>query len=116
MNMRRLAGLVLAIGLLMMPTTVGAQMRGMGRITGTVTDGSGAPLADVKITARMAGFSGVIDATSDDHGTWALGGIARGEWDVVFEKSGYAPTRAKVTLQAELSRIPPIAITLRKAS
>jgi hypothetical protein len=50
MNMRRLAGLVLAIGLLMMPTTVGARRRAADRPTCRVTQGSGAP---GNVTARQ---------------------------------------------------------------
>ena len=30
--------------------------------------------------------------------------MARGEWDVVFEKDGYAPRKAKVSLTVELAR------------
>jgi hypothetical protein len=52
MNLRRLAGLVLAIGLLMMPTTVGARRRAVDRPTCRVTNDSGAPHSGVKIAPR----------------------------------------------------------------
>jgi len=110
-------GLVCAAALLAStPIDVGAQMRGLGRIAGKVTDEAGAPLGGVSIRAKLAGYSGEIESTSDDSGAWAVSGLARGEWDVSFEKPGYVPRRAKVTLPVELARVPPVNIALRKAS
>ena len=36
-----------------------AQFRGLGRVTGTVTDESGSPLRDVSIHATLAGKDGI---------------------------------------------------------
>lgn len=96
-------------------TAADAQLRGMGRIQGTVVDETGAPLTDVVIKATLPGSAGSLDATSDKKGEWSFGGMGRGDWDVVFEKPGYAPRRAKVSLQVELARIPPIAVTMKKS-
>ena len=93
-----------------------AQLHGMGRIQGTVVDESGAPLADVAVKATLPGSAGSIDSTTDKKGEWIVGGMARGEWDVVFEKPGYAPRKAKVSLTVELARMPAIAVTMKKGS
>ncbi len=91
-----------------------AEVRGMGRITGTVRDGGGTPVAGVTVTATLKGAKSEIEATTDDKGLWAVYGVGKGEWHVEFHKAGYTPVAARVTLEAELSRVPPIAITLKR--
>ncbi len=91
-----------------------AQLHGMGRIQGTVADDGGTPLADVTVKATLPGSTGSIDAKSNAKGEWLVGGMARGEWDVVFEKNGFAPRKAKVTLTVELARMPAISVTMKK--
>lgn len=112
---RRFVVLVV-IGLLSMPIVSAAQFRGLGRVTGTVNDESGAPLKDVSIRATLAGGEGAIDEKSDDKGAWAVNGLAKGEWHLTFQIAGYVPVGAKVVLQAEISRVNPISITLKKVS
>lgn len=102
--------------LLGLGSTAYAQLHGLGRIQGSVVDETGTSLTEVTVKATLPGSAGTIDGTTDKKGEWILGGMARGEWDVVFEKAGYAPRKAKVSLQVELARIPPIAVTLKKAS
>ena len=98
------------------PGIADAQMRGMGRFAGTVTDEGGAPLPGVTVKAVMSGGTASIEVASDDKGAWAIGGVGKGEWDVMFEKSGFATRKAKVTLPVELARVPLIAMALKKAS
>jgi Carboxypeptidase regulatory-like domain len=106
-----LMAVALVVGIV---STAHAQLHGMGRIQGTVVDESGAVLTDVTVKATLPGTSGSIDGTTDKKGEWALGGMHRGDWEVVFEKAGYVPRKAKVSLEIELSRIPPIAVTMKK--
>ena len=109
--------LVFAIVVMLgLASTVYAQLRGLGRIQGSVVDETGTPLTEVTVKATLPGSAGSIDGATDKKGGWMLGGMARGEWDVVFEKAGYVPRKAKVIMQVELSRIPPIAVTLKKTS
>jgi len=91
-------------------------LRGMGQIQGTVADESGTPLAGVVITAKLPGFAGGIDAKSDDKGAWKVAGMARGDWQVDFDKAGYAQRRAKVVLPVELAKVPTIVVTMKRAS
>jgi hypothetical protein len=114
--MKKLIGLAVIGFVALGPCVADAQMRGMGRFGGTVTDESGAPLPGVTVKAVMAGGTAPITAASDDKGAWAVGGVGKGEWEVVFEKAGFAPRKAKVTLPVELARVPPIAMAMKKAS
>jgi hypothetical protein len=108
---------VLAIAALVLVGTVStayAQLHGMGRIQGTVADEGGAPIEGVDVKATLPGSAGEITAKSDAKGNWILGGMGRGDWDVVFEKPGFAPRKAKVSLQVELARVPAIAVAMKK--
>jgi len=107
---------VIAIVVLSAPAIPSAQLRGLGRVKGTVNDDAGAPLRGVAIRATLTGYDGSIEETSDDKGAWAIAGMARGEWHLTFYAAGYTPVGAKVTLAAEFSNVPPIAIVLKKAA
>ena len=85
--------------------------RGMGRVAGKVTDESGKPLEGVTIKLELPG-SGGTEVKTNKKGEWSLGGIARGEWQVDFEFPPYEPRRITLSI-AELSRIPPVEITLK---
>jgi hypothetical protein len=100
--------------LMMLPVVGVAQMRGLGRIGGTVTDASGAPIAEVNISASVSGSAGAIESKSDEKGAWSVAGMGKGEWHVTFQKAGYEPKAAKVMLEAELARVSPIAVALKK--
>lgn len=107
-----LMAVVLMMGLV---STAYAQLHGMGRIQGSVVDESGAPIADVTVKATLPGSTGSIDATTNAKGEWIVGGMGKGEWDVTFEKAGFAPRKAKISLTVELARIPPIPVTMKKS-
>jgi len=102
--------------LLAMPAVSSAQFHGLGQITGTVKDDAGAPLKGVNIRATLQSEEGVIEKTTDDRGFWVVNGIAKGEWHVTFQSPGYNVVGAKVTLAAELERLPPITVVLKKLS
>ena len=109
----RIAALVGAV-IVLSSATSSAQLRGLGRVKGTVSDDSGAPIKGAAVRATLSGYDGAIEESSDDKGTWAVGGLARGEWRLMFYSPGYVPVGAKVTLSAELSSIPPIKIVMKK--
>jgi hypothetical protein len=106
--------LAMTVVILGLSATADAQLHGMGRIQGTVVDETGAPITDVTVKATLPGSTGSIDATSNGKGEWAIGGMGKGDWDVSFEKAGFAPRKAKVSLTVELARIPPIPVTMKK--
>jgi len=108
--------LLMAVMLVVIPTVSSAQFRGLGRITGTVSEEGGGPMSNVTIRATLTGEEGVIEEKSDEKGTWAVAGVAKGEWHLTFQIAGYVPVGAKVLLPAELARVAPISITLKKVS
>ena len=105
---------LIAVMLVVIPTVSSAQFRGLGRITGTVSEEGGGPLSNVSIRATLSGEEGVIEEKSDDRGAWAVAGVAKGEWHLVFQIAGYVPVGAKVQLPAELTRIAPINVVLKR--
>jgi hypothetical protein len=73
-------------------------------------------MSNVTIRATLAGEEGVIEEKSDGKGMWAVAGVAKGEWHLTFQIAGYVPVGARVVLPAELARVAPISITLKKVS
>lgn len=98
----------------MMATDSVADVRGMNRIAGTVTEPSGEPVAGVSIKATLEGSVAAIEGTSDEKGSWYVAGMPKGEWSVVFTKPGYSGTKARVILPVDMSRVPPIKVVLKK--
>ena len=90
-----------------------AQIHGLGFVQGKVVDDKGQVLADVTLSAALPRVGGRLVATSDEKGEWKVIGMAHGEWDITFEKPGYTTGRAKVVLEPELARIPPLEIKLK---
>ena len=105
---------LIAVIMLIVPMVSSAQFRGLGRVTGTVADDTGSPLRDVSIRATLSGEEGVIEEKTDDKGAWAVNGMAKGEWHLTFQTPGYVPVAAKVILAAELARVNPISVVLKK--
>jgi hypothetical protein len=106
---------VVAVMLLAIPAVSSAQFRGLGQIRGSVKDDTGAPLKGVNVRATLpTAEDKAIEITSDEKGLWVVAGISKGEWRVTFQTPGYNVVAAKVTLAAELDRIPPIAVVLKK--
>jgi hypothetical protein len=95
-------------------SVVAGQVKGMGRLNGQVTDQSGAPVDGVVIKLRQG--SGLIEGKTDAKGNWVLVGVARGNWMVAFEKSGFPTKLVKVLVEKELLRTAPIIIQLKKGA
>lgn len=88
--------------------------RGMGRLAGKVTDEQGKPLEGVTVKLDLPG-SGGTQAKTNQKGEWAIGGIARGTWNVDFDKPGYDTVRITVLVE-ELTRVPPIETRLKPSA
>jgi len=105
--------LLVIIGLMAAATLLSsAQMHGIGVVQGRVVDGNSSPIAGVAIVGTAEGAE-TLKGTSNEKGEWKLVGLVRGQWDVTFEKAGFAPSRAKVTLDSEQTRLWPITITMK---
>jgi len=111
-SQRAVFGLVAVV---LVATVAAAQgWRGMGRVAGKVTDEEGKPLADVVVKLTLPGV-GATEVKTNNKGEWAIGGIARGDWNVDFAKPGYDVVRISVSI-AELTRIPPVETKLKKSA
>jgi iron complex outermembrane recepter protein len=69
--------------------------RGASTLSGRVTDTTGAPLAQVRVTVLEANRS----TTTDDDGRYELSGLPTGTYAVSFALVGYAPQVRRVTLR-----------------
>jgi tetratricopeptide (TPR) repeat protein len=78
------------VGILLVATAVMAQM-GTGRVTGTVKDPAGKPIAGAKITATNPESERALEATSGKDGKWALLGFRSGNYEFTFTADGYKP-------------------------
>jgi len=108
-----LAGL--AVALLVAPAASAQGWRGMGRVAGKVVDQDGKPLPGVLVRATFLSGEGSTEAKTNKDGEWAIGGIAPGQWALDFQLKGYEPRSVSVGI-AELTRIPPLEIVLKKAA
>lgn len=96
------------------PAAHAQSWRGMGRLAGKVTDEQGQPLEGVAVRLELPG-AGATQAKTNKKGEWAIGGLARGDWHVDFDKPGYDTVRITVTVE-ELSRVPPMDTKLKKSA
>jgi tetratricopeptide (TPR) repeat protein len=110
--MRRFLNLVLA---LLVASTALAQVRGKGRLQGTVVDESGKPVAGAAVTISPAdGSTTPIKSKTDAKGRWSALGLVGGTWNVDIEAPGYQTSRGTANV-SEIQMIPPIKTTLQKA-
>jgi len=112
--MRKFQVLILAAFMTIATSVTVAQVKGMGRLNGKVTDAGGAPVDGVAIKLRQG--TDVIEAKTDPKGNWVLAGVARGNWVVTFEKDGFPTKVVKVLVEKELMRTDPIKITMKKGA
>ncbi len=116
--MRQLRVTVLAAGAFVLATaaTPSAQVRGLGRIKGTVVDAaSGSPIRDVTVVTKTMDGKDISGRSSAD-GIFILNGLGRGEWLVTFKKEGFADKRVKLVIEKELMSNAPFKVTLTKGS
>ncbi len=98
------------VGVLLAATTVMAQM-GTGRVTGTVKDIQGKPIAGAKITATNPESERALEATSDKGGKWALLGFRSGTYEFSFTAEGYKP-QAYTNAIKQMNRNPSMDVVL----
>ena len=98
------------IGFLLAATTVMAQM-GTGRVTGTIKDPQGKPIAGAKITATNPESERALEATADKDGKWALLGFRSGSYEFTFTAEGYKP-QAYTNSVKQMNRNPSMDVVL----
>lgn len=101
MKIGKLVSLLLLLLMLACVTPVFAQSD-RGTITGTVTDPSGAVVANAKITATSLDSGEVREVTTSDEGNYTLPELKAGPWKISVEAQGFkssALDRVQVAVQ-----------------
>jgi len=112
--MRKFQVLMVAALVALATSVAVAQIKGMGRLNGKVTEDAGGPIDGVSVKLRQG--TGIIEGKTDPKGDWMLAGVARGNWIVTFEKEGFPTKVVKVVVEKELMRTEPIRITMKKGA
>ena len=112
---KKLGAMAVMLGLMVASAAPQAQMRGLGRINGSIADDGGAPVGEAVVKITFSDGS-KIEGKSDAKGNWALAGLGRGEFPVSFEKDGFEVKRVKVVIEKELAKTQPIKITMKKGA
>ena len=99
----RLALLALLLALLL-PAQAGAQTE-TGRVSGSVTDDTGAALPGVTITLRSTASGAVRTLTTDGAGRYTIANLRPGPYELTAELAGFSAARNKVvvTVGSEIS-------------
>lgn len=84
-----------------------AQVRGKGRLQGSVVDkATGKPVADATVTVSGGNTKPVITKTNAK-GQWSVLGLVSGTWSIDIDAKGYQTLRGSASL-SEMQMIPPI--------
>jgi Flp pilus assembly protein TadD len=94
---------------LALAVTAMAQVRGTGRLQGTVYDkATKKPIADATVTVALPnGSTQPIITKTDKNGRWSALGMVGGQWNIDITAAGYQTTRGTASV-SEMERLPPI--------
>lgn len=100
---------ILTLALSLVALAAAAQVRGKGRLQGSVTDkATGKPVQGAVVTVAPAdGSTTPIVAKTDAKGRWSALGLTGGAWNVDIEAAGYVTSRGAANV-SEVSMLPPI--------
>lgn len=90
--------------------------KGLGRLSGKVSDTDGKPLEGVTVKLELPERGGGTTITTGKNGRWALLGVAAGSWNIDFSLAGYEPRAISVKLPSESARLASIDVELEKAA
>lgn len=106
---------LVAVAVMVATSALDAQMRGLGRIEGSVTDDGGAPVEGVVVKVAL-GDGSALEGKSDGKGNWVVAGVGRGEFAASFTKDGFSTKRLKLVLEKEIGRSNPIKVQMKKGA
>ncbi len=93
-----------------------AAARAQDGISGTVSDTTGLALPGVTVEARSAAGGTASTATTDNTGSFAIGGLAAGAYDVTFTLPGFhAVVRESVDVRADAATNLDVTLTVELA-
>src|ERR1700692_1964712 len=93
-----LCSTIILLGVLSVPT-VGLAQTDTGRVTGTVTDATGAVLPSTTVTLINADTGATQTMTSDAAGNFNFAAVVRGNYRLDATKSGFKTTEQAFALQ-----------------
>ncbi|HUJ15218.1 MAG TPA: tetratricopeptide repeat protein [Thermoanaerobaculia bacterium] len=111
--MRRLIAITSAVMLMLIALAAEAQVRGLGRLQGNVTDkSSGKPIAGATIVISLPnGHTEPITVKTDSKGHWAAIGMTSGVWNIDVSANGYVTSRGTANV-SEIGSAPAINLQL----
>jgi len=114
--MRKISTFVAVVLMLVSTASVMAQLRGKGRLQGTVVDKqTGTPIAGATISINIAdGSTSPIVVKSNDKGRWSALGMSNGSWNIDIDADGYQPSRVGPVAISETQTLPSRKIELEK--
>lgn len=107
-----IAGALLC-AMLFLPQGLMAQASTTGALAGTVVDPSGAPVPDVRVTARLADTGLARSAKTDDAGQYGLPALPVGVYTLIFEKEGFS--KSSVSASVSLGQVASQRVTMAVA-
>ncbi|MDP9193740.1 MAG: tetratricopeptide repeat protein [Acidobacteriota bacterium] len=103
---RNIAVVVTLFAMLSIPMS--AQLRGRGRVEGSVVDkATGKPVAKATVTISSETVTKPVVTKTNAKGAWSALGLTSGTWTIVIEADGYQVKRISVPV-GELVMLPPI--------
>jgi hypothetical protein len=95
---RTIFGILAAAVLLAVPTATLHAQSDTGRITGTVTDKTGAVLAGATVTVTNTGTNATQTVTSGAHGEFTVSALPNGNYHITVAKDGFATQQQNLKL------------------
>jgi len=114
---RRLQALVAlaATALVMLSAAAAAQAIPTGSVEGTVTNHKAEDLKGIEVTVLETGGNAVGSTTTDSSGAFAVGGIAEGDYTVVFSDKTETYLKKQVRTvsveEGQATKLPPVVLT-----
>lgn len=90
-----------------------SQHGGKGRLKGIISDTAGNPIAGVTVKLHCLRAKSGFETKTDKDGVWKAMWIRGGDWNIDFEKTGYAPKKITTFLKED-SEVVKIETTLNK--
>ncbi len=108
------AFLAAALAMFAAGTLDGQENIGRGRITGSVVDESGQPVAGARIVVQIVDGETKIEGVSDKKGHFAVAGMGTGRWRITASLAGHTDSFIELSI-SQVRPNPGVTLTLKKA-
>ncbi len=111
--MKKALGMALCV-LMTVPLLAAQEWKGQGRLPGIVLDEQGQPIEGVRVKLFSPQWNGGFETKTDKEGKWTGAWMRTGQWDMDFEKAGYAPVRKSMHFN-QFERYKELKVVMKKA-